>query len=257
MWPQKEHECVLWLFFLALCVRSEACVCLLWNLIVWKASLMHDSSSLFWLSSQLVSTHRHTGHHTVDLNTPHTVCFTGTLRNVSSLTHHPYLMPVLMLVIIDNVISVLCCYTVSSPAISHANLSSPYHLSTYSTTHPSLSSSICKAMIVHYSTCISYHVKANSFLSAWPPRSLSYSLCITSRAQTIFKQAMRGPVILFHVVPAAMKRQYELLMVQNELSPPQSNRVRFSQDSQQSGDRSSLVGGLTSRSGLPPGLNHK
>nr|XP_033494840.1 partitioning defective 3 homolog isoform X1 [Epinephelus lanceolatus] len=76
------------------------------------------------------------------------------------------------------------------------------------------------------------------------------------QAQTIFKQAMRAPVILFHVVPAAMKRQYELLMVQNELSPPQSNRVRFSQDSQQSGDRSSLAGGLTSRSGLPPGLNH-
>nr|CBN81751.1 Partitioning defective 3 homolog [Dicentrarchus labrax] len=66
------------------------------------------------------------------------------------------------------------------------------------------------------------------------------------QAQNIFKQAMRCPVILFHVVPAAMKRQYELLAAQSELSPPQSNRVRFSQDSQLPGDRSSLVGGLMS-----------
>uniref|UniRef100_A0A8C4DXR8 Par-3 family cell polarity regulator n=1 Tax=Dicentrarchus labrax TaxID=13489 RepID=A0A8C4DXR8_DICLA len=76
------------------------------------------------------------------------------------------------------------------------------------------------------------------------------------QAQNIFKQAMRCPVILFHVVPAAMKRQYELLAAQSELSPPQSNRVRFSQDSQLPGDRSSLVGGLMSRSGPEPGLNH-
>ncbi|XP_039646285.1 partitioning defective 3 homolog isoform X4 [Perca fluviatilis] len=76
------------------------------------------------------------------------------------------------------------------------------------------------------------------------------------QAQNIFKQAMRGPVILFHVVPAAMKRQYELLSAQSELSPPQSNRVRFRQDFQQSGDRSSLVGGVTPRAGPQPGLNH-
>ncbi|XP_044032384.1 partitioning defective 3 homolog isoform X5 [Siniperca chuatsi] len=76
------------------------------------------------------------------------------------------------------------------------------------------------------------------------------------QAQNIFRQAMRCPVILFHVVPAAMKRQYELLLAQTELSPPQSNRVRFRQDSQQLGDRSSLVGGLMSRSGPQPGLNH-
>ncbi|XP_073344421.1 partitioning defective 3 homolog [Pagrus major] len=72
------------------------------------------------------------------------------------------------------------------------------------------------------------------------------------QAQNIFRQAMRCPVILFHVVPAAMTRQYELLSAQSELSSPQSHRVRFSQDSQQSGDRSSLV----SRSGPQPGLNH-
>ncbi|XP_062297734.1 partitioning defective 3 homolog isoform X2 [Scomber scombrus] len=76
------------------------------------------------------------------------------------------------------------------------------------------------------------------------------------QAQNIFRQAMRSPLILFHVVPAAMKRQYELLSVQSELSPPQPHRVRFSQDSEQSGDRSSLVGGLASRSGPLPGLNH-
>uniref|UniRef100_A0A673BZ49 PDZ domain-containing protein n=1 Tax=Sphaeramia orbicularis TaxID=375764 RepID=A0A673BZ49_9TELE len=69
------------------------------------------------------------------------------------------------------------------------------------------------------------------------------------QAQNIFRQAMRSPVILFHVVPASMKKHYDLLSAQNELSPPQSNRVRFSQDTQQVGDRSSLVGGLTTRSG--------
>uniref|UniRef100_A0A673C5W7 PDZ domain-containing protein n=1 Tax=Sphaeramia orbicularis TaxID=375764 RepID=A0A673C5W7_9TELE len=63
------------------------------------------------------------------------------------------------------------------------------------------------------------------------------------QAQNIFRQAMRSPVILFHVVPASMKKHYDLLSAQNELSPPQSNRVRFSQDTQQVGDRSSLVGG--------------
>uniref|UniRef100_G3NA98 Par-3 family cell polarity regulator n=1 Tax=Gasterosteus aculeatus aculeatus TaxID=481459 RepID=G3NA98_GASAC len=76
------------------------------------------------------------------------------------------------------------------------------------------------------------------------------------QAQSIFKKAMRGSVILFHVVPAARKRQYELLTAQTELSPPQQNRVRFSQASMQSGDRSSLVGGAMPRSGPTPGLNH-
>uniref|UniRef100_A0A096LQD7 Par-3 family cell polarity regulator n=1 Tax=Poecilia formosa TaxID=48698 RepID=A0A096LQD7_POEFO len=45
------------------------------------------------------------------------------------------------------------------------------------------------------------------------------------QAQNIFRQAMRCPVILFHVVPASMKRQYEILSVQNELSSPQSTRI--------------------------------
>nr|XP_046227302.1 partitioning defective 3 homolog isoform X1 [Scatophagus argus] len=76
------------------------------------------------------------------------------------------------------------------------------------------------------------------------------------QAQNIFRQAMRCPLILFHVVPASMKRQYELLSARSELSPPQSNRVRFSQDFQQPGDRSSVVGGPMSRSGPQPGLNH-
>uniref|UniRef100_A0A665VFU7 Partitioning defective 3 homolog n=1 Tax=Echeneis naucrates TaxID=173247 RepID=A0A665VFU7_ECHNA len=38
------------------------------------------------------------------------------------------------------------------------------------------------------------------------------------QAQNIFRQAMGCPVILFHVVPAAMKRQYELLSAQSELT---------------------------------------
>uniref|UniRef100_A0A3B5L8R7 Par-3 family cell polarity regulator n=1 Tax=Xiphophorus couchianus TaxID=32473 RepID=A0A3B5L8R7_9TELE len=68
------------------------------------------------------------------------------------------------------------------------------------------------------------------------------------QAQNIFRQAMGCPVILFHVVPASMKRQYEMLSVQNELSSPQSTRVRFSQDSQHPGDRSILDAGTSSRS---------
>ncbi|XP_057681039.1 partitioning defective 3 homolog [Corythoichthys intestinalis] len=66
------------------------------------------------------------------------------------------------------------------------------------------------------------------------------------QAQNIFTQAMSSPVILFHVVPAAMKRQYEILASKSELSSPHSNRVRFSRDSTHSGDRTSLVGGRTS-----------
>ncbi|KAG7216700.1 hypothetical protein INR49_021070, partial [Caranx melampygus] len=77
------------------------------------------------------------------------------------------------------------------------------------------------------------------------------------QAQNIFRQAMRSPVILFHVVPAAMKRQYELLSAQNELSSPKTNRVYFSQLPQQPGERSSLVVGATTRPGLQPGLTHK
>ncbi|TNN75165.1 Partitioning defective 3 [Liparis tanakae] len=76
------------------------------------------------------------------------------------------------------------------------------------------------------------------------------------QAQNIFKQAMRGKSILFHVVPAAMKRQYELLMAQTELSPAQPNRVRFSQVSLQLGDSASLVGAAMPRSGPQPGVIH-
>ncbi|KAF7661632.1 hypothetical protein LDENG_00256140 [Lucifuga dentata] len=76
------------------------------------------------------------------------------------------------------------------------------------------------------------------------------------QAQTIFIQAMRSPLILFHVVPAIMKSQFELLSAHSELSTPQSNRVRFSQDAQQPGSRSSVVGGLTSWSGPHLSLNH-
>ncbi|XP_068603804.1 partitioning defective 3 homolog [Brachionichthys hirsutus] len=77
------------------------------------------------------------------------------------------------------------------------------------------------------------------------------------QAQNIFMQAMRRPAILFHVIPAAMKRRYELLSAQSELSPSlQPNRVRFSQDSLQSGDRLSLVDGPMSRSRPQPGNNH-
>nr|XP_057915313.1 partitioning defective 3 homolog isoform X2 [Doryrhamphus excisus] len=66
------------------------------------------------------------------------------------------------------------------------------------------------------------------------------------QAQNIFRQAMSSSVILFHVVPAAMKKQYQLLAGKSELSSPQSGRVRFSQDSLHSGDRSSLTGGPSS-----------
>lgn len=75
---------------------------------------------------------------------------------------------------------------------------------------------------------------------------------VHSRAQSSFRQAMASSVILFHVVPASMKRQYELLSLSN-LSPQQSNRVRFRQDCPQPGDRSSVV----SRSGSQSSQTHK
>ncbi|XP_061778407.1 partitioning defective 3 homolog [Nerophis ophidion] len=66
------------------------------------------------------------------------------------------------------------------------------------------------------------------------------------QAQNIFRQAMASTPILFHVVPAAMKKQYELLAGRSDLSSPQSGRVRVSQGSWHSGDRTSLTGGRTS-----------
>ncbi|CAB1340781.1 unnamed protein product [Coregonus sp. 'balchen'] len=71
------------------------------------------------------------------------------------------------------------------------------------------------------------------------------------RAQNMFRQAMRSPVILFHVVPASMKSQYEQLS-QGELSPPcprgeRGNRESFSSSqasdpqAPQPGERGSLV----------------
>ncbi|XP_045062710.1 partitioning defective 3 homolog isoform X1 [Coregonus clupeaformis] len=71
------------------------------------------------------------------------------------------------------------------------------------------------------------------------------------QAQNMFRQAMRSPVILFHVVPASMKSQYEQLS-QGELSPPcprgeRGNRESFSSSqasdpqAPQPGERGSLV----------------
>ncbi|XP_056155039.1 partitioning defective 3 homolog [Lampris incognitus] len=82
------------------------------------------------------------------------------------------------------------------------------------------------------------------------------------QAQNMFRQAMRAPVILFHVIPASMKSQYELFSAQSELSSPQCNRVRFSQDPRQPGDWCGVVSGLdhtmqrNSRSGSHPSFNH-
>ncbi|XP_056440803.1 partitioning defective 3 homolog [Gadus chalcogrammus] len=88
------------------------------------------------------------------------------------------------------------------------------------------------------------------------------------QAQNMFRQAMRTPRILFHVVPAALKAQYEMLSAPASLASPTCNRVRFSQDPQRPpGDRSSVTppggGGLeraqhrTSRTGPPPNTpNH-
>ncbi|XP_058525614.1 partitioning defective 3 homolog isoform X4 [Ochotona princeps] len=63
------------------------------------------------------------------------------------------------------------------------------------------------------------------------------------QAQHVFRQAMRTPLIWFHVVPAAMKEQYELLS-QNESR--QACPSRFSPDSPPCGD-SRVAGGM----GLP------
>uniref|UniRef100_A0A8C9V5S2 Par-3 family cell polarity regulator n=1 Tax=Scleropages formosus TaxID=113540 RepID=A0A8C9V5S2_SCLFO len=61
------------------------------------------------------------------------------------------------------------------------------------------------------------------------------------QAQNVFRQAMRTPAILFHVVPAAKKTQYDQLS-QSEMGPVYV-AGRFSPDSQSS-ERGSLPGGL-------------
>ncbi len=59
-------------------------------------------------------------------------------------------------------------------------------------------------------------------------------VCVSPlRAQNLFRQAMRSPLILFHVVPAVKKAQYELLF-QNELGL---------QAAPGPGNRASLMGG--------------
>uniref|UniRef100_A0A8C7MD64 Par-3 family cell polarity regulator n=1 Tax=Oncorhynchus kisutch TaxID=8019 RepID=A0A8C7MD64_ONCKI len=52
------------------------------------------------------------------------------------------------------------------------------------------------------------------------------------QAQNMFRQAMRSPVILFHVVPASMKSQYEQLSQEDQASDPQAP---------QPGERGSLL----------------
>ncbi|KAJ8388141.1 hypothetical protein AAFF_G00146320 [Aldrovandia affinis] len=72
------------------------------------------------------------------------------------------------------------------------------------------------------------------------------------QAQNMFRHAMRTPVMLFHVVPAAKKAQYEQFS-QSELGP---GHGRFSPDSQVS-DRGSLSVGLDhtpQRMSRPPPL---
>lgn len=54
-------------------------------------------------------------------------------------------------------------------------------------------------------------------------------LCPRPRAQNMFRQAMRSPVIMFHVVPSSMKAHYEQLS-QAERNPAYSSG-RFSPDS--------------------------
>uniref|UniRef100_A0A6Q2X622 PDZ domain-containing protein n=1 Tax=Esox lucius TaxID=8010 RepID=A0A6Q2X622_ESOLU len=65
------------------------------------------------------------------------------------------------------------------------------------------------------------------------------------QAQDMFRQAMRSPFILFHVVPASMKSQYEQLS-QGELSPSSSTGGRGSRGSFSPSHRTS------SRSGTNP-----
>ncbi|KAJ0059492.1 hypothetical protein NL108_000647 [Boleophthalmus pectinirostris] len=80
------------------------------------------------------------------------------------------------------------------------------------------------------------------------------------QAQNIFRQAMRSRFILFHVVPASLKKHFAVFTGQGELSPPQPNRVRFSQDTQHgSGTRTSLVGALSTQRApapAPVSFNH-
>lgn len=64
----------------------------------------------------------------------------------------------------------------------------------------------------------------------------------TLRAQNMFRQAMRSPVIMFHVVPNLMKAQYEQLS-HSERNPNVAYSGRFSPDSLAS-ERGSTTSGL-------------
>lgn len=55
-------------------------------------------------------------------------------------------------------------------------------------------------------------------------------MCVYSRAQNMFRQAMRSPVIMFHVVPSSLKGRYEQLS-HAERNPAPYASGRFSPDS--------------------------
>lgn len=56
------------------------------------------------------------------------------------------------------------------------------------------------------------------------------TLSVCCRAQNMFRQAMRSPVIMFHVVPSSMKARYEQLS-HAERNPAPYASGRFSPDS--------------------------
>lgn len=69
-------------------------------------------------------------------------------------------------------------------------------------------------------------------------RSLAFFSSHDSRAQNMFRQAMRSPVIMFHVVPSSMKAHYEQLS--NAERTPAYGSGRFSPDSLSGSTASSM-----------------
>lgn len=133
IWPQNLHEtqCVFWLFSPLFCVLEMKCVSAFFGIVLsgkLPQCMIHHLCSDCRVHSFL-TTHRllYTGEFSYSRFHWHTIEYT--IYYVQSLTHHAYLFPSLMLVIIDNVIYVLCRYVLSNAAIGHFNLNSPYHIS--------------------------------------------------------------------------------------------------------------------------------
>lgn len=114
------------------------------------------------------------------------------------------------------------CFFITSPICPFIPLSirPPKHSFLYPFSLCFVLTALTNAHFLYFVTSFNFDLK----VYAW--------VLYVHRAQNIFRQAMRSPVILFHVVPSSMRSQYEQIS-HNEHKPRGSFDVsgRFSPDS--------------------------